>query len=103
MNRPENAVGWYHSHPGYGCWLSGIDVSTQVGRRAGPGAGGGAEVSRLVHRGARHPDSRQGVLRRLPVTWHRGELRMCTRRSCHQGQQGAGPGAGGQAGAARAG
>lgn len=28
-NRPENVVGWYHSHPGYGCWLSGIDVSTQ--------------------------------------------------------------------------
>ncbi|KAL9128939.1 MAG: hypothetical protein Q9217_002493 [Psora testacea] len=27
--RAENAVGWYHSHPGYGCWLSGIDVSTQ--------------------------------------------------------------------------
>ncbi|KAI1174159.1 JAB1/Mov34/MPN/PAD-1 ubiquitin protease-domain-containing protein [Nemania sp. FL0916] len=27
--RQENAVGWYHSHPGYGCWLSGIDVSTQ--------------------------------------------------------------------------
>ncbi|KAI9728364.1 MAG: COP9 signalosome catalytic subunit rri1 [Chrysothrix sp. TS-e1954] len=26
----ENAVGWYHSHPGYGCWLSGIDVSTQM-------------------------------------------------------------------------
>ncbi|KAI9889360.1 MAG: COP9 signalosome catalytic subunit rri1 [Vezdaea aestivalis] len=25
----ENAVGWYHSHPGYGCWLSGIDVDTQ--------------------------------------------------------------------------
>ena len=25
----EHAVGWYHSHPGYGCWLSGIDVSTQ--------------------------------------------------------------------------
>jgi hypothetical protein len=24
-------VGWYHSHPGYGCWLSGIDVGTQVG------------------------------------------------------------------------
>ena len=22
-------VGWYHSHPGYGCWLSGIDVNTQ--------------------------------------------------------------------------
>ena len=26
----DNAVGWYHSHPGYGCWLSGIDVSTQM-------------------------------------------------------------------------
>lgn len=27
--RLENIVGWYHSHPGYGCWLSGIDVKTQ--------------------------------------------------------------------------
>ncbi|KAN0015038.1 hypothetical protein ACTFIV_003980 [Dictyostelium citrinum] len=27
--RLENALGWYHSHPGYGCWLSGIDVGTQ--------------------------------------------------------------------------
>lgn len=27
--RLDNAVGWYHSHPGYGCWLSGIDVATQ--------------------------------------------------------------------------
>ena len=27
--RRENVVGWYHSHPGYGCWLSGIDVGTQ--------------------------------------------------------------------------
>jgi len=26
--RPEYIVGWYHSHPGYGCWLSGIDVMT---------------------------------------------------------------------------
>ncbi|KAG2434435.1 hypothetical protein HYH02_012265 [Chlamydomonas schloesseri] len=30
VHRPENAVGWYHSHPGYGCWLSGIDVNTQM-------------------------------------------------------------------------
>ncbi len=22
-------VGWYHSHPGFGCWLSGVDVHTQ--------------------------------------------------------------------------
>ncbi|KAI9873742.1 MAG: COP9 signalosome catalytic subunit rri1 [Pleopsidium flavum] len=32
--RLENAVGWYHSHPGYGCWLSGIDVNTQMTQQA---------------------------------------------------------------------
>lgn len=30
VGRLENIVGWYHSHPGYGCWLSGIDCSTQM-------------------------------------------------------------------------
>ena len=30
VGRKENVVGWYHSHPGYGCWLSGIDVNTQL-------------------------------------------------------------------------
>ncbi|WWD00854.1 COP9 signalosome complex subunit 5 [Kwoniella sp. B9012] len=25
--------GWYHSHPGYGCWLSGIDVNTQLNQQ----------------------------------------------------------------------
>jgi len=30
VKRLENAIGWYHSHPGYGCWLSGIDVDTQM-------------------------------------------------------------------------
>ena len=30
VQRLENAIGWYHSHPGYGCWLSGIDVNTQM-------------------------------------------------------------------------
>ena len=40
VGRTENVVGlglvcllilgWYHSHPGYGCWLSGIDVNTQL-------------------------------------------------------------------------
>lgn len=30
VGRLENVLGWYHSHPGYGCWLSGIDVSTQM-------------------------------------------------------------------------
>ncbi|KAI3628354.1 RRI1 [Malassezia furfur] len=29
VHRPQQAVGWYHSHPGYRCWLSGIDVETQ--------------------------------------------------------------------------
>eukprot|EP01086_Lenisia_limosa_P016726 TRINITY_DN679_c0_g1_i4.p1 TRINITY_DN679_c0_g1~~TRINITY_DN679_c0_g1_i4.p1 ORF type:complete len:215 (+),score=33.28 TRINITY_DN679_c0_g1_i4:85-729(+) len=29
-NRSEMVVGWYHSHPGFGCWLSGVDVQTQV-------------------------------------------------------------------------
>merc|ERR1739848_78404 len=28
--RPEMVVGWYHSHPGFGCWLSGVDINTQT-------------------------------------------------------------------------
>ena len=28
VGRLENCCGWYHSHPGYGPWLSGIDVGT---------------------------------------------------------------------------
>jgi 26S proteasome regulatory subunit N11 len=27
--RNEIVVGWYHSHPGFGCFLSGVDVGTQ--------------------------------------------------------------------------
>ena len=27
--RSEMVVGWYHSHPGFGCWLSGTDMNTQ--------------------------------------------------------------------------
>jgi len=30
VGRLENCAGWYHSHPGFGCWLSGIDVNTQM-------------------------------------------------------------------------
>ncbi|KAL6559218.1 multicatalytic endopeptidase [Orobanche hederae] len=26
---PEMVVVWYHSHPGFGCWLSGSDINTQ--------------------------------------------------------------------------
>lgn len=29
VGRPEMVVGWYHSHPGFGCWLSGVDINTQ--------------------------------------------------------------------------
>lgn len=28
--RKENVVGWYHSHPGFGCWLSSVDVNTAL-------------------------------------------------------------------------
>ncbi|KAL8663446.1 MAG: hypothetical protein Q9202_003863 [Teloschistes flavicans] len=28
-NRQETVVGWYHSHPGFGCWLSSVDINTQ--------------------------------------------------------------------------
>ncbi|KAI0796776.1 multidrug resistance protein [Abortiporus biennis] len=27
--RSEEVVGWYHSHPGFGCWLSSVDINTQ--------------------------------------------------------------------------
>lgn len=27
--RPEMVVGWYHSHPGFGCWFSATDINTQ--------------------------------------------------------------------------
>jgi len=30
VGKIEPVVGWYHSHPGFGCWLSGIDVRTQT-------------------------------------------------------------------------
>ena len=26
VGRRENFVGWYHSHPGFGCWLSMVDI-----------------------------------------------------------------------------
>jgi len=30
LGRKENIIGWYHSHPGYGCFLSKIDIDTQL-------------------------------------------------------------------------
>jgi len=29
VGKNDSVIGWYHSHPGFGCWLSGIDVNTQ--------------------------------------------------------------------------
>ncbi len=29
-HRQEMVVGWYHSHPGFGCWLSSVDINTQT-------------------------------------------------------------------------
>lgn len=29
VGRGHQYIGWYHSHPGFGCWLSGIDCNTQ--------------------------------------------------------------------------
>jgi 26S proteasome regulatory subunit N11 len=29
VGRSEACVGWYHSHPGFGCWLSMVDIMTQ--------------------------------------------------------------------------
>lgn len=34
--RPEMVVGWYHSHPGFGCWLSSVDCNTQQVRFSHP-------------------------------------------------------------------
>lgn len=28
-NRPQMVVGWYHSHPGFGPWLSGVDINVR--------------------------------------------------------------------------
>jgi len=34
VGKSGHVCGWYHSHPGYGCWLSGIDVQTQMSYQA---------------------------------------------------------------------
>lgn len=31
VGRHEKVVGWYHSHPGFGCWLSADDINTASG------------------------------------------------------------------------
>ena len=29
LGRNDEVVGWYHSHPGFGCWLSSHDLEIQ--------------------------------------------------------------------------
>jgi 26S proteasome regulatory subunit N11 len=29
IGRNDIIIGWYHSHPGFGCWLSSVDMNTQ--------------------------------------------------------------------------
>jgi COP9 signalosome complex subunit 5 len=29
IGKSQSFIGWYHSHPGFSCWLSGIDCKTQ--------------------------------------------------------------------------
>jgi 26S proteasome regulatory subunit N11 len=57
--RPEMVVGWYHSHPGFGCWMSGVDINTQQVRGHHPStlAGIGSLASRrfLTRRGLPDP------------------------------------------------
>jgi hypothetical protein len=48
--RPEMVVGWYHSHPGFGCWLSGVDINTQQVHQERARERDGRTA---VHRGAR--------------------------------------------------
>ncbi|CAD8111515.1 unnamed protein product [Paramecium primaurelia] len=38
VGRVHPTVGWYHSHPSYGCWLSGTDVQNQRLQQMGYGA-----------------------------------------------------------------
>ena len=39
--RPEMVVGWYHSHPGFGCWFSGTAAwKVQGGTRMKMGGDG---------------------------------------------------------------
>jgi len=48
--RPEMVVGWYHSHPGFGCWLSNVDVNTQQVRQLSKNWSSGQELINILNR-----------------------------------------------------
>lgn len=61
VRRPQQAVGWYHSHPGYRCWLSGIDVETQqTNQRQDPFVAVVVRAHTHPDRSAPHHDGRPG-------------------------------------------
>lgn len=69
--RPEMVVGWYHSHPGFGCWLSGVDINTQqsfeaLNQRAVAVVVDPIQSVRAATR-ARHAVSLLGLVRRAPL------------------------------------
>jgi hypothetical protein len=56
--RPEMVVGWYHSHPGFGCWMFGTAPLMETTREKGSAAEKGH------HRGSvQTPD------RKTPQVW----------------------------------
>ena len=64
----ENVVGGYHSHPGYGCWLSGIDVGTQMSQQAyfDPSLAVVVDPDRTISAGR----VEIGAFRTLPESYH---------------------------------
>ena len=89
-NRPEMVVGWYHSHPGFGCWLSGVDINTQQARRRIKGSFPltGASTSRFQH--SHMPPSVRCALRPRAQACPFAELRAAQRA---RGGGRSGPGA----------
>ncbi|KAL8453916.1 hypothetical protein Emed_000627 [Eimeria media] len=46
--RPEMVVGWYHSHPGFGCWFSGLSPAAAIAAAAAAAALAAALADALV-------------------------------------------------------
>eukprot|EP00193_Tetraselmis_chui_P009698 CAMPEP_0177751692 /NCGR_PEP_ID=MMETSP0491_2-20121128/511_1 /TAXON_ID=63592 /ORGANISM="Tetraselmis chuii, Strain PLY429" /LENGTH=319 /DNA_ID=CAMNT_0019266825 /DNA_START=119 /DNA_END=1080 /DNA_ORIENTATION=- len=70
VNRKENVCGWYHSHPGYGCWLSGIDVGTQMTNQQWQepfGGEGGDRRLPYYPEGYKPPDEPQSEYQTIPL------------------------------------
>lgn len=74
VGRNENIVGWYHSHPGYGCWLSRIDIGTQTQNQAFQDPFLAVVIDPVATRTSQHVDigafrTTENDYYRLPVTY----------------------------------